>query len=270
MEAGMVRGSSRVRALRASGGGALLAAGLLLGFSGPLLAGTIEVQGTGAVEAPVVAFRFEFRLVAEKPSGAEAAKEFTAARARVDKAFAQLEIAGLEVSGDGIEVEFVDQMNDPFGGVQIVNGRPVGPESTRLVRLAEEIAVRLPLAAEAEAAGLLERIAQILDAADEVGLDPVGTPLVPGVWVQPQLQTTDGPGVFSLVVADLESVRHEAERAAIEDARRRATRIAEAAGVTLGDVQTIRVTRTASLAPAGGTFLRARQEVDLTVIFTTR
>lgn len=241
----------------------------------PLAAGTIEVPATGAAEAPVAACRLTFRLAVEKGSGVEAAKEFAATRARVDKAFAQLEIDGLEVAGSGTAFEYFDRVDDPFGGVQIVNGRRVAPDTTRLVKVSEEISVRLPVAAEGgdgagSGAGLIERIARVVDAAEEVGLAPVGPPPLPNLRVQPQPQQNDAPTLFSLEVADRDALRHEAERAAIEEARRRAIRLAEAAGVVLGEVQIVRVTRTAPLASADGSLRRARQEVDITVSFLTR
>ena len=100
-------------------------------------AGTIEVQATGSAEAPAVGLLLTFRLVEEGPEALPAARAFLAARVRVDKAFAELALPGLTVTGGGVGIEFLDEADDPFQGVQIVNGRRVEPETNRKVRFSE-------------------------------------------------------------------------------------------------------------------------------------
>lgn len=261
--------SSEAGAARAAKRGVAFALPLLI-VAGNAAAGTIEVQGTGAAEAAVVAYRLEFRLTAAKETAIEAARQFIAVRARVDKAFAELALSGLVVTGSGVEIEYSDKTAELFGGVQIVNGRRVEPQIEREAKFSERITVRIPAAPGAAAAPLLEQIAQVLDVADEVGLDPVGIVAIPAGWVQPPVPGVTPPRVFSVEVADAEAVRLSAERAALAEARGRAERLAGAAGLQLGDVLTIRVVRSGPLAPAGGSLHLARQEVELSVQFATR
>ncbi len=231
-------------------------------------AGTIEVKAEGVAEAPVSAFLFQFRLVEEDEDAGTAVRDFSAGRAKVAKAFAELSIEGLTVVGGGIEISVKPPSADPFRGVQVLNGVVQGANSKKLARFSETFSVRVPIAADAAPDRLLERIGQVLDVAAEVGLDPIDAPQNPNIYLQPQLQKT-GPQVFAVEVAEPAEIRLEAERRAIEEARKRASRLGDLAGLTIGEVQSVRVTRTEPLTSVGGSLVHARQEVELTIIFMT-
>ena len=138
----------------------------------------------------------------------------------------------------------------------------------------EVVVVATVPATEGDDAGdlLWEQIGKILDLSQEVGLDLAGSPFdnnpkYDGDTPNPYRRGSGGPAALQVKVKDEKKLKAEACESALADARAQAERIAEACGVKLGKVRSVRIKTTSPVMPTEKDLSRWQVKVAVDVSY---
>ena len=168
-------------------------------------------------------------LSGEAELASDARVKFDDAKKKALNVLAGLKDADLTIEGQGPSLEQGgDQSPNRF------NGMPNQGTDKPRVKITEQLKLTLTHADKADPAKLMAAVLKTLDAARDAGLT-VGPP-APRNYYEAQNQTG---ALATFHIADATPLLDQAMAAAVDDARRRAKRLAELNGVKLGAVVAI-------------------------------
>lgn len=237
----------------------LFGSGFLYGQGTP--AGTIRVSGHGEVPVSGESLVIKARLEVSAEVAGDAMKKFADQRRRLDAKLKELEIESLSVSGEGFGVR-VGVPGGNSNNFMVMNGRRSAPDPE--VQAGEMVVVTVAGLAEQDAEQTRGLIADILDCLKEEGLK-LGVVTNSRVFssVTNRVNSKE-PGIY-FRPAGRRKVETEAYRLALDDARDRASRLAELSGLKLGGV--VSIVAVTAKPPALGQQRRSLHEVDLQVTY---
>ncbi len=223
----------------------------LVGFSGMTAAAEespgITVSEIGVVEAMPDTVELTAMLEGNAELADDAVKKYRDNKRRVIEALNGLKIKGMTVAGAGLAVNSGTPAN-PMAAFQA--GQANQPKLTDKVAVQERLTVTLSGIDTMSADNILQAVTRILDVAKDAG-GVIGSGS-PKSIIEIQLSgAKPGPlATFKLSKTDLP--RQQAYEAALKQARAKAERLAQLAGVELGDIVSIRETAPVSKGDTSG------------------
>ncbi len=228
--------------------------------------GTIEVTAQGTGETAITSIELRFLVKGVDDLSTDALKSFNASRRRGTKAIEALEIEGLKVSGEGLEVTSEVPGQDPWGGV-VINQGGGGPK--KKVKVQEVIVIAVPMTGVAESGKLLDRLSEVIDTALDVGLEASGGVHPNMMYYIQQNPSLAPPAFMTVVVEDEKKLRHAAYESAMKKAREKAGQLAELSGGKVSGVKSIKVERIDKAKGSKKNMTVASSAVTLRIVFNT-
>ncbi len=196
----------------------------------------ITVSESGVVEAMPDTVELTATVEGNAELADDAVKKYRGNKRRIVESLNGLNIKGMTIVGSGVSVNSGTPAN-PMAAFQ--PGQANQPKVADKVTVQERLTVTLSDIKTTSADNLLQSVMRIVDAAKDAGVI-----IGPGAKSMIEVQFNGGkPGAlatFKLSNTDL--LRQQAYEAALIQARAKAERLAQLAGVALGDVVSIRET----------------------------
>jgi uncharacterized protein len=187
----------------------------------------ITVVGLGEAKGKPAVATMSGMVTGQAEVAADAAVKFRDALRRVTEAAGKLGVANLTLEEGGVSVN--GSMTP--GGFAAMMGGDAEPKTG--YEVSKEVRLKFALEGQTEPQ-LVESMTKVLDAMKEAGLElGVGGPTS---MMEMQMVGAQRPVAVHFTLADADAVREEASKTAVEDARRKAERLARLTGVKLGRV----------------------------------
>jgi len=188
----------------------------------------ITVTGRGRVEALPDTVELEGMISGQAELAADAVVKYRDNKRRVEQALKELKIDQLSIKWSGIKLG-PGYPDTPAGQMAAMRGQ-VQAGSDRIA-VSDSATLVLSGVREMDERKLLDTLVQLIDASKDSGLNvlPMGKPVL---------------ATFKLV--DTSKAEKEAYARAMKDARDRAARLAELAGLELGTIRAVQVTSTST------------------------
>lgn len=230
--------NSHCRILGSGAGLRLAAIGVVL-LAGTSIAAAatdegIVVRGDGSAKARPTQVEMAATLSAEAPLAADALVKFHDAKKRAIAAIEALKNPDLTVESGGVSVN--SGAMDANTQMMIMRGMSA-PNTTKSVRLTETSQIVLDHADKLKPDELLEKLLKIIDVAKDAGFQ-IGPAPATNYW-EMQMRAQEGDTSSATVafkLPDSTPLRDAAYKSALHDARDKAQRLADLAGVKLGRI----------------------------------
>ena len=218
-----------------------IAALVTLGLAPLLAQGKLTVQGVSTMSVPCDHIIVRANVFASAESADDANVKFDQARTRFGEAIEKLEIGKVSVSGDGASFAV-----GPVGGNnnRMHFGNQTQEEPDNEVTVSEVVSIRLDDLQGMDRRKRLSAIASIVQSIHESGVELLGTLRNRNVFSTSRAKGKKTPIEYG--VSGTEEIEEENLKSAIEDAKKRAKRVADAAEVKLGRILSIDTVRSGS------------------------
>jgi uncharacterized protein YggE len=195
----------------------------------------LTVAGKAAVAASPNVVEIDLEVGSASEVTADAIVKYRDAKRRLREAFAALKLDDVAVEERGLLVDKKGMVNNMYFG-----GMPTASSAKTEVQLTRKLVVKLSNVRGMEEDRLLQRIATLLDVAQDAGAR-LGKTQDPYRRYYLGISEPD-EGLIRFVVDDYDRIQEEAYEKAIADARARAERLARLGRVELGPIVAIRET----------------------------
>ncbi len=233
---------------RSSRGGLLLA-GLLLALVGavgeaaaqevvPGGGGGISVAGSGEVKGKPTVVESTATVSGDAELAADATVKYRDARRRAVEALGGLKLEGLKIEPGGFAV---NQSVDSAQAQAVMQGN-AAPGGKQRIAVTEQLKITIIGLDKLKEDELMDTVLKVLDTGRDAGL-VIGRPSPRNYYEMQAYYNSGGGGTGNLVnfkLTDTEALREQSYKAAMEDARKKAERLAALAGVKLGRVVSIK------------------------------
>jgi uncharacterized protein YggE len=212
----------------------------------------IVVLSTGSASARPAEVEISARLTGEAELAADAVVKFRDAKKRALAAIAALKNPDLTVIPGGVSVA---SGMDANAQMMAMRGMSV-PTTTQKVRLAETSRIVLAHADKVEPDELLEKLLKILDVAKDAGYQ-IG-PAATTNYYEIQMRAAEGEeggAIVSFKLPDSSVLRDKAYKAAIDDAKAKAQKLADLAGAKLGRIVSVQDAEAAAKQDSGSSMM---------------
>jgi uncharacterized protein YggE len=193
----------------------------------------ITVAGTGKASGKPNIIEIACLVSGDAELTADAIVKYRDARKRAVDAIEALKIPGLTVDSKGYSVkDYVDmnaQQQAMMRGQAVVN-------SKQKVSVVEQLVIIIKDADKMESAAMMDTMLKVLDTARDAGLTiGDGSPRNVNYYPPPP-----PPALIKFKIADISALREQAYKQAVEDAKTKAQKLADMAGVKIGKVLAVR------------------------------
>jgi uncharacterized protein YggE len=192
----------------------------------------ILVRGTGSATGRPSQIEMSATLSGEAELAADAMVKFHDAKRRALAAIAGLKDPDLSVESGGVSVGSGTDANTQM---MMMQGMAV-PNTPQKVRLTETSRIVLIHTDKLEPEEMLSKVLKILDVAKDSGFQIGPAPARNYYEMQIRAQQGDGSATVSFKLPDTSALRDRAYKAAIDDAKAKAQRLAELSGAKLGRI----------------------------------
>jgi uncharacterized protein YggE len=229
-----LQGMRRMAAMLIAAAGMLLVSVGWGAEEGSNLPGGITVQGNGTAKAKPTQVEIDCTITADAELATDATVKFRDAKKRALAAIEGMKNPDVKVNSNGLSIS-----NAPDAAAQqaMMRGMPVTPGKAR-VMIVEKNKIVITNADKLEPEALLETVLKVLDVAKDAGFT-VGPSMPSNPWEAQQMGGQMANGMVQFKVPDGVSLRDEAYKSAIEDAKGKAQKLAELSGCKLGSVKAI-------------------------------
>lgn len=212
----------------------LLATGVVASTSHAADAG-ITVNGAGEAKARPTSVEINATVGAEAELTADAVVKFNDARKKALAALEGLKMAGLTIQPGGMSVSAAV---DAGAQMRMMNGNGGTPAAAK-TRVAEDLKLVIGGVDKLKPQELADAILKLIDTGRDAGL-AVG-PKTPSNYYEAQTMAQNGSGyaIAQFRLDDASAARDQAYQTAIQEARKKAEKLASLAGVTLGPVVSV-------------------------------
>ena len=198
----------------------------------------ISVAGTGEVKAKPKVVEINATVTGDAELAADAIVKYRDARRRAVDALNGLKLEGLKIESNGFSVaQGVDsaQMQAMMQG----NAAPAGKQR---VSVTEQLKVNLTVSDRYKDEELMDTVLKVLDTGRDAGLVIGRQP--PRNYYEMQMYYNNGganqANLVSFKLTDTDGLREQAYKAAMDDAKKKAERLANLAGVKLGRILSVK------------------------------
>jgi uncharacterized protein YggE len=213
-----------------------MAALISLASSGALAADGITVGGTGSAKGKATEMIVEAQVTGDAELAADAVVKYRDSRKRAVAALEGLKIDGLSVESDGSSVTTAV---DPQAAMMAMRGMATAAPKQR-VSVGEKLRIIVKGTDKMDAQALMDATLKVLDTAKDSGL-VVGDPSANTMYAY-QTGQAQPIGLATFKLGDPDSVRQQAYKSAVDDAKAKARKLADMAGVKLGPIASIEET----------------------------
>jgi uncharacterized protein YggE len=198
----------------------------------------ITVTGTGEAKARPTVVEIGAIVAGEAELTNDAMVKYRDAKKRATTAIDALKIPNLTVESNGVSIS---QAIDPTQAQMMMQGR-VGAVGKSKVQASESLKLVLKDVDKMPPEKLMDLVMKVIDTGRDAGLQ-VGPPTPQNYYqYQMMMQNGQGQGMLLFKINDSASMRDQAYKQAMDDAKSRAQRLAELAGVKLGRIVAVRDT----------------------------
>ncbi len=208
----------------------------------------ITVSGTGVVEAMPDTVELTATVAGTAELAGDAVEKYRGNKRRIVEALGALNLEGVTIVGSGLSVNSGAQGNAmPVVQAAQANQPQVGAK----VGVQEQLTITLSGVDTMSADNLLQAVTRVVDVAKDAGVT-----IGPGPKSMIEVQFSGGkPGsLATFKLSQTDTLRQQAYEAALKQARAKAERLAELAGLELGDIVSIRETVPSAKDDNGGGF----------------
>ena len=191
----------------------------------------LTVTGRGTASAKPDRLEIDLEISAASEISSDVIVKYRDAKKRLQGAFAALKLKNVTVQEKALTVDQKGQMYNPY-----MMDMPPARKGKVEVQLRRKLVVSCTGIRELDEEALLQLVAKLLDVAQDAGGKVGG-----GSEYNPYYgRYNASSGMVRFVLDDFESIQEKAYQAAIDDARKRATRLAGLSGRQLGPVAGVR------------------------------
>jgi uncharacterized protein YggE len=197
----------------------------------------ISVAGSGEVKAKPTSVEIVANVSGDAELAADAIVKYRDARRRAVDALKGLKLEGLKVDTGGFSVA---QGVDAAQAQAMMQGNSTSAGKAR-VNVSEQLKLTLTGLEKLKEEELMDMVLKVLDTGRDAGL-LIGR-ATPRNYYEMQAYYNSGGGTGNLVafkLTDPEALREQAYKQAMDDARKKAERLASLAGVKLGRIKSVR------------------------------
>jgi uncharacterized protein YggE len=216
----------------------------LVGLSGMTAAAEesrgITVSGNGVVEAMPDTVELTATVEGNAELAGDAAEKYRGSKRRAIESLNGLKIKGISIVGSGLSVNSGTPTN-PLAAFQA--GQANQPKVADKVAVQERLTVTLSGISTMSADDLLKSVTRIVDVVKDAGV-VIGPG--PKSMIEMQLGGAKPGTLATFKLSNTDLLRQQAYEAALKQARAKAERLAQLAGVELGDIVSIRETASVS------------------------
>jgi uncharacterized protein YggE len=198
----------------------------------------ISVAGTGEVKAKPTSVEINATISGDAELAADAIVKYRDARRRAIEALNGLKLEGLKIDTGGFSVA---QGMDPAQAQAMMQGNSTSAGKAR-VNVSEQLKLTLSGLEKFKEEELMDTVLKVLDTGRDAGL-VIGRP-TPRNYYEMQMYYNSGNAATGNLVAfkltDPDALREQAYKQAMDDARKKAERLASLAGVKLGRIKSVK------------------------------
>ena len=206
--------------------------GQIIGATSPNLDG-FTVAGKGGVAAKPNRLEIDLQISASSEMTADVIVKYRDAKKRLSEAFATLKLPDVSVEERALTVDQKGQAYNPY-----MMEMPAAKRGKVEVQLTRKLVVQCGNIRAMDEEALLQLVGKLLDVAQDAGAK-VGQPVDPNAYYYGRY-SNNANGLIRFILDDFDALQDQAYQAAIDDARRRAGRLARLSGVELGPVAGVR------------------------------
>lgn len=210
---------------------------LILSASHPLRAEQpgITVAGSGSVKSKPTEVEIGAMVSGEAELTNDAMVKYRDSKKRALAAIEGLKLANLTVESTGVSVS---QAMDPNAQQMMMQGRAANVGKPK-VQASESMKISIKGVDKIAADVLMDTVMKVIDTGRDAGLQ-IGPP-TPMNYYQMQMmqQSGQGQGMLQFKIGDSTTQREQAYKEAMEDAKKKAQRLADLAGVKLGRIVSV-------------------------------
>jgi uncharacterized protein YggE len=189
----------------------------------------------GTVKAKPTVVQIESNVSGEGELANDASVKYRDAKKRAVAALDALKNPDLSVESEGFAI---NQATDPQAQQRMMNGMGADPNFKAKVQVTEQLKVLLKNADQLDVEKLMETVLRIIDAGRDAGL-AIGPGSMTIYQMQIAAQSGQSMSMISFRIPDPSSLREQAYKLAIDDAKAKAGRLADLSGVKLGHIVSV-------------------------------
>jgi len=195
----------------------------------------ITVAGSGSVKGRPTEVEIGAMVSGEAELTNDAMVKYRDAKKRALAAIEGLKLANLTVESTGVSVS---QAIDPNAQQMMMQGRAANVGKPK-VQASESMKISIKGVDKIAADVLMDTVMKVIDTGRDAGLQ-IG-PATPTNYYQMQMmqQSGQGQGMLQFKIGDSTEQREQAYKVAMEDAKKKAQRLADLAGVKLGRIVSV-------------------------------
>ncbi len=195
----------------------------------------ITVSGAGSVKSKPTEVEIGAMVSGEAELTNDAMVKYRDAKKRALAAIEGLKLAHLSVESAGVSVS---QVLDANAQQMMQQGRAANVGKPK-VQASESMKITLKGVDKIAAEALMDTVMKVIDTGRDAGLQ-IG-PATPSNYYQLQMmqQSGQGQGMLQFKIGDSTAQREQAYKEAMEDAKKKAARLADLAGVKLGRIVSV-------------------------------
>jgi len=198
----------------------------------------ISVAGSGEVKAKPKVVEINATVTGEAELAADAIVKYRDARRRAVDALNGLKLEGLKIDSNGFSVA---QGMDSAQMQAMMQGN-TAPAGKQRVSITEQLKLNLTVQDRYKDEELMDMVLKVLDTGRDAGLLIGRTP--PRNYYEMQMYYNNGGAtqgnLVSFKLAETDALREQAYKMAMDDARKKAERLANLAGVKLGRILSVK------------------------------
>jgi uncharacterized protein YggE len=195
----------------------------------------ITVSGTGQVKSKPTEVEIGAMVSGEAELTNDAMVKYRDAKKRAIAAIEGLKLPNLAVESNGVSVS---QALDPNAQQMIMQGRAANLPKPK-VQASESFKIVLKAVDKLTTDVLMDTVMKVIDTGRDAGLQ-IGPPTPMNYYqYQMMMQQGQGQGMLQFRIGDPAVQREEAYKQAMEDAKKKAQRLADLAGVKLGKILSV-------------------------------
>ena len=192
----------------------------------------ITVSASGEVKSKPTVVEIGATVTAEAELTADAIVKYREAKKKGIDALTNLKMANLAIESNGFTV---NSAMDAQQQQRMMNGMPGGAGKQK-VEVTEQMRLTVKDVDKLEPEALMDTLLKIIDTGKDAGL-VIGPPPVTNYYeMQIRMQSGKGNSLVSFKLGDVNALKEQAYKQAMESASAKAKRLAELAGVKLGRV----------------------------------
>lgn len=204
---------------------------LVICGSGALADEGIIVAGVGTAKAKPTVVEIGATVSGEAELTADAMVKYRDAKRRAIEKLNGLKIASLTIDSSGFAV---NAAVDPTQQMRMMQGMGGGEATKQKVQVTEHLKLQIKDVDKLELEAMMQMILKVIDTGKDSGL-VIGPPPATNYY-QMQIQSQSGSSLMAFKFPNASSLREKAYKTAVEDARQKASKLAELSGLKLGRI----------------------------------